>query len=99
MGQHWAGKNTVQCCSWSLDNNAQEKKLLKVLILLGQHYTGQNPMQYYPRGSRQHCIRKNPDQFCLNTLGTTLYRSKLPVMLCEKLQTTLHKKKSCAILP
>ena len=31
-----------------------------VLILLGQHCTGQNPMQRCPRCSRQHCIREKP---------------------------------------
>ena len=36
------------------------KKILSnfVLILLGQHCTGQNPMQCCPRGSRQLCISK-----------------------------------------
>ena len=47
------------------------------LMLLGQHCTGQNPMQCCPRGSRQLCIRENLVQCCLNIL--------------ERLQTTLHK--------
>ena len=51
------------------------------------------------RGSRQHCIRKNPVQFCFNTLGETLCRSKPYEILSERLQTTLHKKTSCAMLP
>ena len=34
--------------------------------------------------------KKNPVQFCLDTLGTTLHRSKLYAMLPEKLQTTLY---------
>ena len=63
------------------------------LILLGQHWTGQNPMQFCLRGSIQYCIRKNPVQCCLNILGTILHRSKVCAMLSEKLQTTLHKKK------
>ena len=29
-----------------------------LLILLEQHCTGKNPMQYCPRGFRQHCIKK-----------------------------------------
>ena len=51
-----------------------------------------------PRGSRQLCIRKSPVQCCLNTLGITLHSWKpYYTMLPEKLQTTLNKKKSCAI--
>ena len=66
---------------------------------MGQHCTGQNPMQCCPGGSRQHCKKKkNPVQFCLDTLRTTLHRSKLYAMLPERLQTTLHKKKPCAML-
>ena len=34
-------------------------------------------MQCCWRSSRQHCIRKKPVQFYLNTLGTTLHRSNL----------------------
>ena len=38
---------------------AWEEILCKiVLILLGQHCTGQNLVQYCPKGSRQSCIRK-----------------------------------------
>ena len=41
------------------DNNAQEKILFYVvLILWGQHGAGQNPVQCCPRGSRQHCTGK-----------------------------------------
>ena len=36
--------------------------------------------------------------FCLNTLATTLHWSKLYAMLSERLQATLYKKTSCAIL-
>ena len=68
-----------------------------VLILLGQHCTGQNPMQCCPRGSRQHCIRKNLAQFCLNTLRTKLHRRKPYAMLSQRLQSTLYKKKPCEI--
>ena len=49
-------------------------------------------MHCYPRGSRQHCIRKNPAQCRLNTPGTTLHRSKPYAMLSEMLQAKLHKK-------
>ena len=55
-------------------------------------------MQCCPRGSRQHSIRKNPVQFCLNTLGKTLHRSKPYAMLSERPQATLHKKKSFSML-
>ena len=37
-------------------------------------------------------------QFCLNALGATLHRSKPYEVLPERLQTTLHKRKSCAML-
>ena len=48
-------------------------------------------MQCYLRCSRQHCIRKNPVQCCLNnTLGTTLHRSKSYAMLSER-----HFRKPC----
>ena len=50
------------------------------------------PMRYWPRGPRQQCIRKDPAQFCINTLETKLYRSKLYEILCERLQTTLREK-------
>ena len=43
-------------------------------MLLGQHCTGQNPMQCCPRGSGQQCTGKNPVQCYLNTLGTTSHR-------------------------
>ena len=43
------------------------------LMLLGQHCTGQNPMQCCPRGSRQLCIRENLVQCCLNILWKTLH--------------------------
>ena len=51
-------------------------------MLLGQHCTGQNPMHYCPRSSRQHYIRKNSVQCCLNTLETTMHRSKPYAMFC-----------------
>ena len=51
-------------------------------------------MQCCPRASRQHCIRKHLVQFWLNILGTTLHRSKPYTILFQRLQTTLHRKKS-----
>ena len=79
------------------DNIASEKIPCNVvLILLGQHFTAENPRQYCLRGSRQHFIRKSFVQFCLNTLGTTLDRSKPYAIIYERLQATMHKKKSCA---
>ena len=42
--------------------------------------------------------KKDRLQFCLNTLGTTLHRSKPYAMLSERLQTTLNKKKPCLML-
>ena len=60
-GQHYTGKNSMQCCSeGSRQYNGQEKFLFNVaLILLGQQFTGENLIQCCPRGSRQHFIRKN----------------------------------------
>ena len=55
-------------------------------------------MQYFLRGSRQHCIRENLGQCCLNALGTALHRTKPYALLSKKLQTTLHKKKFCSML-
>ena len=43
-----------------------------VLILLGQHSTDKDPVQYCPGDSRQHCTGKAPVQCYLNTPGTTL---------------------------
>ena len=59
-----------------------------------------NSMQCCPRGSRQHCTRKDPEdpeECCLTTYRTTLHTSKTFAMLSERLQTTLHKRKSCAM--
>ena len=52
-----------------------------------------NVVQDVPDNTAQ----KNPVQFCLNTVGITLYRSKPCAILSEWLQTTLHKKNSCLI--
>ena len=68
------------------------------LILMGQHSIAQNPIQCCPRCSRQNCIRENLVECRLNTLGTTLHRSKLYAMLFEMSQTKLYKKKSCSKL-
>ena len=67
-------------------------------MLLGQHCTGQKPMQCCPRGSTKYWTGNDPVQYCLNILGTTLHRSKLYGMLSERLQTTLDEKKSGEIL-
>ena len=58
-----------------------------------QHCSGQKPMQCCKKGSRQHFMRKNPVQYCLNTLGTTLHNWKPYSMLPdpERLQTALHE--------
>ena len=61
--QHCVKKNPVQFFFNAVqevpDNIAEEKILCNVvLILLVQHYTGQNFMQCCPRCSRQHCIKK-----------------------------------------
>ena len=57
-------KNFVQCYLILLEvlevtnNNAQEKSWQQCYLLLGQHCTGQNPMQCCPNNSRQYCTRK-----------------------------------------
>ena len=67
------------------DNIGQEKIMFNVvLILLGQHYLGQNLMQYCPRGSRQHCVRQKRVQCCLNTCETILHRPKSYTMLSQE---------------
>ena len=69
------------------------------LVHLGQHCTGQNSIQCcLLTGFRQHGIRKNPVQSCLNTLGTTLHRPWPYPLISEKFQSTMRKKKSCAKL-
>ena len=89
----------MKCCLRGPKNIVLEKNQRNVfLILLGQHLTAQNPMQYYLRGSREYFTRKNPIQCGFNTLGITLYRLKLYAMLSEKFKTTLYKKKLSAIL-
>ena len=81
------------------DSMAYEKILCTfVLILLGKHCAGQNSMQCSSESSRQHCIRKNPVQYGLNTLGTTLHSSKPYPMESERHEATLYQKKSCVIL-
>ena len=101
LGQQWTGKNLMQCFLRSSRQHSIKVKILYnfVLILLGQHCTGQKPryVMLPKRGSRQLCIRKSPVQCCFNTLGITLHSWKPYTMLPEKLQTTLNKKKSCAI--
>ena len=83
-------------CSVALEapnKNTQEKIMFNVvLILLGQHCTGKNPMQCCPRDSRQKCTGKNPVQCCLNTLGATLHRLNPYAILSERFQKTLHRK-------
>ena len=76
-------------------NNITQVKILfnVVLIILGQHCTGENFVLCCPRTSRQHCAGKNPVKYCLNTLWTTLHRKKSCSMLSKSLQTTLHRKK------
>ena len=76
---------------------APEKILFNVvLILLGQHCTGQNPMQCCAKGSRQNCTRKIQCNIVLNTHShwTTLHREHPYAMLFQRLQTTLPKNKS-----
>ena len=44
MGQYCTDKNPMQCCPCDFRQQCTGKILFKVvLILLGQHYPGQNP--------------------------------------------------------
>ena len=81
--QHSISKNPVQFCLNTLGTTLHRSKTCDVMLP--------------ERGSRQLCIRKSPVQCCFNTLGITLHSWKPYTMLPEKLQTTLNKKKSCAI--
>ena len=64
---------------------------------LRQHCTSENPIQYYPGGSRQLCLRKNPLQTCLNALGITLHRSRSYAKFSKWLRT-LHRDLTCSML-
>ena len=82
------------------DNNAQEKILFYVvLILLGQHYIGKNPMQCWTWGSRQQCTEKNPGNVFWTTSGHSAYKyssgpscqkkkDKLSFLYCENRLTS-----------
>ena len=71
------------CTLNSVKTYAILKKILHsfVLILLEQYCTGQNSMKPCVRGSRQHWVRKNLVQYCLNTPGAKL-RRKNPMQCC-----------------
>ena len=91
----------MQCCAEGSRQHYIEKILFNVvLILLRKSWREEISVQCYPRGCRQHSIRKNPVECYLNTLGTMLHRSNLFEMLSEKLVTILlqNKKKSCLML-
>ena len=62
-------KNLCHVVQEAPDNIGHEKiQFNNVVILLGQHCTGKNPVQCCPRDSRQHCTGKNPVQYCLNNI-------------------------------
>ena len=50
---------------------------------MGQHCTGQNPMQYCPRGFRQHCVKKILCNFALILLGQHC-TGKSPMQCCPR---------------
>ena len=61
----------------SPDNIALEKTLCNFLLILsGQYWICPNLKQNCPRDTRQLCITKNLVQYCLDTLGTTLFRAE-----------------------
>ena len=99
LGQQWTGKNLMQCFLRSSRQHSISKNPVQFCLnTLGTLHRSKTCDVMLPeRGSRQLCIRKSPVQCCFNTLGITLHSWKPYTMLPEKLQTTLNKKKSCAI--
>ena len=88
-------KSCAMMSHYSWYNIAQQK----LYAMFSQKFkTGQNFIQCCPRCSRQHWIKKIILKCCLNTLGTTLQRSKTYAMLPEKLQAALHKKILCCFV-
>ena len=66
-------KNTSAHLMFINNGKNQEKiRFNNALILLGQHWTNKNLVQYCSRGSRQHCTGKHYAQCYLNTFGTTV---------------------------
>ena len=107
---HGTGQKLMQCRPTDFRQPSKTKILFNIaLILLGQH-----PVQYFHntpgavlhrkssmgfrfRGSKQF-KNKNSVHCSLNTTRTTLGKSKIYAILCECLQSTLHKKKSYSML-
>ena len=95
----YGGQNLIQCCGRGSRHLCTETNLVQCCLNTpGTILHRKNPMQCCSWGSRQQCTRKNPFQCCLNILEAILHRSKPYALLSLKLQTTLHRKKSCAIL-
>ena len=98
FGEHCTRRNLCNVVREATDSIVKENVMCNfILIPLGRHCTGRNPIQCCPRSFRQNCIRKNLVPNCLNTLETTLQRSKPGAMLCDRFQTTLYKKKCDAM--
>ena len=80
------------------NNTTQEKILFNIVFIsLGQRYSGKNPMQCCPWGSRQQCNGKHSVQYCLNTLGTTWHKWKRYSMLSER-RDNIAQEKTWAML-
>ena len=93
-------KNLFSVVREAPDNNAKEKILFNVvLILLWQQSTGQNSMQCSPRGSRQHCTGKILCNVALILLGQH-YTGRNLMQCCPwgSRKQCMHIKKSCSIL-
>ena len=87
-------KNLFNVVQEGPDNFAEEEIIrIVVLILMGQHCTVENLMEFCPEGFTLRCIRNNPLQLCANTIATKLHRSKPYAIMSERLQKTLHKRK------
>ena len=72
---HWLENIPMQAVlsQYGWYNNVHVIVFIKLVCLaMDQHYTGKNLVQYCIWGSRRQCTRKNPVQWCINTLGTTL---------------------------
>ena len=91
----------MQCCPLAPENNAQEKIMFNVvLILLGQHCTGQNHVQC-SRDSKQNCTGKANALLSIQYHNSAIYFGLVHFLIitdCCKRHTNIAKEKSKATL-
>ena len=89
----------MQCCPLAPENNAQEKIMFNVvLILLGQHCTGQNHVQC-SRDSKQNCTGKANALLSIQYHNSAIYFGLVHFLIitdCCKRHTNIAKEKSKA---